>query len=112
ACLWTGLDGTRAATPPADARNAVVERLKRAKVDSPAEIIDSPDSAVVIVSAVIKPGVRRDELVDVVVTLPEGSRVKSLRGGLLQPTPLMTFATQGDVREYLKQNDYGTVSEG
>jgi len=110
--LVTGLDGTGGSTPPCDARTAVVERLKRAKIENTSEIIDSPDSAIVIVSAVIKPGVRRDELVDAVVTLPEGSRVKSLRGGMLQPTPLMTFSTQGDVREYLKQNNFGTVSEG
>ena len=49
---------------------------------------------------------------DVCVTLPEGSKVKSLRGGVLQPTPLMTFATQGDVREYLKQNDFNPKGEG
>src|SRR5262249_34132725 len=40
------------------------------------------------------------------------SKVMSLRGGVLQPTPLMTFSTQGDVREYLKQNNFGTVSDG
>jgi flagellar basal body P-ring protein FlgI len=110
--LVTGLDGTGGSTPPGDARTMVLERLKRAKIESPAELIDSPDCAVVVVTAVIKPGVRRDELVDVEVTVPPGSKVKSLRGGVLQPTPLMTFATQGEVREYLKNNDYGTISQG
>src|SRR5262245_30164751 len=110
--LVTGLDGTGGSTPPCDARSAVIERLKRAKIENTSEIIDSPDSAIVVVSAVIKPGVRRDELVDAVVTLPEGSRVKSLRGGILQPTPLMTFATQGEVRDYLKSNEYNPQSEG
>jgi flagellar basal body P-ring protein FlgI len=110
--LVTGLDGTGGPTPPGDARTMVLERLKRAKIDNPADLIDSPDCAVVVVTAVVKPGVRRDELVDVEVTLPQGSKVKSLRGGILQPSPLMTFATQGEVREYLKSNDYGTVSEG
>jgi len=110
--LVTGLDGTGGSTPPCDARTAVSERLKRSKNENAAALIDSPDCAVVIVTAVVKPGIRRDELVDAVVTLPEGSKVKSLRGGILQPTPLMTFATQGDVREYLKQNDYAPTSEG
>jgi flagellar basal body P-ring protein FlgI len=63
--LVTGLDGTGGQTPPGDARTAVLERFKRAKVENPAGIVDSPDSAVVIVSAIVKPGVRRDELVDV-----------------------------------------------
>jgi flagellar basal body P-ring protein FlgI len=110
--LVTGLDGTGGSTPPCDARTAVTERLKRSKNENAVALIDSPDSAIVIVTAVVKPGIRREELVDAVVTLPEGSKVKSLRGGILQPTPLMTFATQGDVREYLKQNDYAPRSEG
>jgi hypothetical protein len=110
--LVTGLDGAGGTTPPGDARTAVLERLKRAKIENPAEIVDSPDSAVVVVSAMIRPGVRRDELVDVEVTLPQGSKVKSLRGGILQPTPLMTYATQSEVRDHLKSNDYGTISEG
>ncbi|MSR52755.1 MAG: hypothetical protein EXS09_05630 [Gemmataceae bacterium] len=107
-----GLDGNGGATPPCEARTAISERLKREKYENPAEIIDSPDHAVVIVTAIVRPGVRRDELVDVEVTLPQGSKVKSLRGGLLQPTPLMTFASQGEVRDYLKQNDFGTVTDG
>jgi Flagellar P-ring protein len=110
--LVTGLDGTGGSTPPGDARTLVLERLKRAKIENPAELIDSPDCAVVVVTAVVKPGVRRDELVDAEVTLPQGSKVKSLRGGILQPTPLMTFATQGEVREILKSNDYEVKSEG
>lgn len=111
--LVTGLDGTGGPTPPCDARTAIVERLKRAKKDeNPSDIIDSPNNAVVIVTAIVKPGVRRDDLVDVEVTLPQGSKVKSLRGGILLPTPLMTFATLGEVREYLKQNELGTVSDG
>jgi flagellar basal body P-ring protein FlgI len=110
--LVTGLDGNGGSTPPCDARTAVIERLKRAKYENPAEVIDSPDCAIVIVNAVVKPGVRRDEMLDVEVSLPEGSKVKSLRGGILQPTGLVTFASQGDVRDYLKQKEYGTISEG
>lgn len=110
--LVTGLDGTGGSTPPCEARTAVLERLKRAKVENSSALIDSPDNAVVIVSAVVRPGVRRDELVDVCVTLPDGSKVKNLRGGMLQPTPLMNFATQGQVREYLQQNDFTPQGEG
>lgn len=110
--LVTGLNGTGGVTPPGDARTMVFERLKRAQFENPSEVLDSPDCAVVVLTAVIKPGVRRDELVDVEVTLPQGSKVKNLRGGILQPTPLMTFASQGEVRSYLKSNDFGTISEG
>ena len=110
--IVTGLDGMGGSTPPCDARSIVFERLKRSKEENPAAVLDSPDNAVVIVSAIVRPGVRRDELVDVVVSLPEGSRVKSLRGGNLTPTPLSTFATQGEVRDYLKNNDFNVTTEG
>jgi hypothetical protein len=110
--LVVGLTGTGGTCPPCDARTAVVERLKRDKVDDIAAVLDSPTTAVVVVTAVIKPGVRRDELVDVEVSLPQGSKVKSLRGGVLMPTPLLTFASQGEVRDYLKNTEFGSVSEG
>lgn len=110
--LVVGLPGTGGSTPPCDARTAVTERLKRDKVEDIAGVVDSKNTAIVIVSAVVRPGVRRDEMIDVEISLPEGSKVKSLRGGMLMPTPLMTFATQADVRDYLKNTDYGTVSSG
>lgn len=110
--LVVGLSGTGGVTPPCDARTTVIERLKRDRVDDLAGTLDSPNNAIVIVTAVIKAGVRRDELVDVEVSLPQGSKVKSLRGGVLLPTPLMTFASQGDVREYLKNTEFGSASEG
>ncbi len=110
--IVTGLDGNGGSTPPGDARTTVFERSKVAKEENPADIIDNPNNAIVIVTAIVRPGVRRDEMVDVVVTLPEGSKVKSLRGGILQTTPLCTFASQGEVRDYLKQNEFNVTSEG
>jgi flagellar basal body P-ring protein FlgI len=110
--LVTGLDGTGGPTPAGDARVTIVDRLKKNKIENVSEIIDSPDSAIVIVTGVVKPGVRRDELVDVEVTLPPGSKVKSLRGGILQPTPLKTYTSQNDVRSYLKDNGLNPTSEG
>lgn len=110
--LVTNLDGTGGFCPPGDARQAVEDRLKKMKVENVTEVLNSPTTAIVIVSATVRPGVRRDELIDLEVSLPPGSKVKSLRGGILQETPLMTFATQSDVRDYLKDNSLNTVSEG
>ncbi len=107
-----GLDGTGGMTPPGDARQAVEDRLKKMKVENVAEVLSSPTTAIVVVTGTVKPGVRRNEVIDLEVTLPPGSKVKSLRGGVLQETPLMTFATQEDVRGYLKDNSLNTVSEG
>ena len=110
--LVTGLDNTGGTTPPGDARQAVEDRLKKIKGVNVQEVLNSPTTAVVIVTGIVRPGVRRDELIDLEITLPPGSKVKSLRGGVLQDTPLMTFATQEDVRGYLKDNSLNTVSEG
>ena len=110
--LVTGLNGTGGVTPPCEARTTILERLRRAKIENPADVLDSPDSAVVIVSAIVKPGIRRDEVIDVEVSLPYGSKVKSLRGGILQPTPLITFASQSEVREHVQANGMNTFSEG
>jgi len=110
--LVTGLDNTGGLTPPGDARQAVEDRLKKMKVEDVNEVLNSPTTAVVVVTGIVRPGVRRDELIDLQVSLPPGSKVKSLRGGVLMDTPLMTFATQEDVRGYLKDNSLNTVSEG
>lgn len=110
--LVTGLDNTGGSTPPGDARQAVEDRLKKLKGVNVQEVLNSPTTAVVIVTGIVRPGVRRDELIDLEITLPMGSKVKSLRGGMLQDTPLMTFATQEDVRGYLKDNSLNTISEG
>ena len=44
--LVVGLNGTGGTCPPCDARTAVVERLKRDKVDDIAGVLDSPTTAV------------------------------------------------------------------
>ncbi|WP_029630173.1 flagellar basal body P-ring protein FlgI [Zavarzinella formosa] len=110
--IVTGLAGTGGPTPPGDARQAVEDRLKKIKDLNVNELMNSPSTAIVVVTGVVKPGSRRDELVDLEITLPPGSKVKSLRGGVLQETPLMTFATQAEVRGFLKDNSLNTVSEG
>lgn len=110
--IVVGLNGTGAPCPPGDVRNMLTERLKREKVENIADFLDSPNSAAVVLTAVVKPGVRKGELIDVEVTLPQGSKVRNLRGGILLESPLMTFSTQAEVRDFLKQNEITPVSEG
>ena len=65
-----------------------------------------------IPDAEIPAGCRRGDRVHVEVTLPPGSKVKSLRGGYLLEAPLSSYASLSQVRSQLEKNDYKTVSTG
>ncbi|MEZ6142965.1 MAG: flagellar basal body P-ring protein FlgI [Zavarzinella sp.] len=110
--LVTNLQGTGSPTPPGDLRTELEERMKKERVANIAELLESDDTAVVFVSGTIKPGTRKNDLIDVEVTLPPNSKVKSLRGGILQRTPLQTFSSTASVREFLKNNEYSPQSVG
>jgi flagellar basal body P-ring protein FlgI len=110
--LVVGLEGTGGGAPPGPYRQMMEEQLKRCKIDNPKAWLDSNDTALVFVSARILAGSRAGERADVEITLPPGSKVKSLRGGYLLETPLSTYASQGQVRAYLEQNDIKPVGGG
>jgi hypothetical protein len=88
--LVVGLNGT-GGTPPGSFRSALEAELRRQRVDHIKELIDSPDSALVLVSAQIPPGTHKDDPVDVDVTLPPQSKATSLRGGVLKACTLYNY---------------------
>jgi len=111
--LVVGLEGTGGGASPGPYRQMAEEYLKRNKIDNPKEWLESPHNALVLVSAEIPPGSRRGERVNIEITLPPGSRVKSLRGGYLLETSLSTYATQSQVRTRLEQTtDIKPVNTG
>jgi len=111
--LVVGLDGTGGGVPPGNYRQMAEEYLKRNKIDNAKDWLDSPNNAVVLISAEIPAGSRRGDRVNIEVTLPPGSKVKSLRGGYLLETSLATYATQSQVRNYLEQTtDVKPVNTG
>lgn len=81
--LVTGLDGT-GGTPQGPYRKTLEQLLGKQKIEHVKEILDSPDNAMVLVTAFIAPGARLGDRCDVEVTLPPGSRATSLAGGVLQ----------------------------
>jgi hypothetical protein len=85
--LVTGLEGT-GGTPQGPYRQMLEQLLQKQRIDHTKEILDSPDNAMVLVTAFIPPGARRGDKIDVEVTLPPGSKVTSLVGGYLQPCAL------------------------
>src|SRR5262249_29205377 len=61
----------------------------------------SKTTSLVIVSALIPPGARKGELVDVQITLPEDSKTSSLQGGVLFPVELITSDSTANVRSQI-----------
>ncbi len=99
--LVIGLDGRGSGDCPTVIRDYLIEFLTkqigpqgatvRAKLPSPGEMIDSPDTAVVEVTALIAAGSRKGARVDLQVRALGGTSTQSLEGGLLLPTELRYF---------------------
>ena len=69
-------------------RRLVVEELKRMDIQSPSQLVDSKDTAIVHVVAKIPPGTRKGDPIDVEISLPPQSECRSLHGGILHKTVL------------------------
>ena len=98
--LVIGLNGKGSGDCPTAVREYLVDFMakqigpqgggKRPKM-SPGELIDSPDTAVVEVTAYVPAGVRAGARFDLRVQAITGSSTQSLEGGLLLPTQLRFF---------------------
>ena len=96
--LVVGLNGTGSNDAPSAVRAALERDMRRRGVGepnseffaniTPSQLIESPDTAVVIVSAVIPAGLPEGEDFDVSVSTLPGSSTSSLRGGRLYTTEL------------------------
>jgi hypothetical protein len=95
--IVTDLEGTGGGTPPSYRTQMADELRKDAEVRKKGydqrinEIIDSKNNAVVLVHAVIPPGVHKNEPIDVEISLPPGSKATSLRGGYLKQCVLYSY---------------------
>lgn len=94
--LVTGLEGT-GGSPPGSYRVMLEQQLRKQKVENTKQILDSPDNALVLVTAWIPAGARKGDLLDIEVTLPQGSRASSLRGGYLQMCSLRPYETSKNI---------------
>ncbi len=88
--LVGSLNGT-GGTPPGSFRTALEAELRRQHVEHIKEVLDSPDNALVLVSAMIPAGAHKDDPLDIEVTLPPQSKATSLRGGILKPCILYNY---------------------
>src|SRR4051794_15347640 len=85
--LVIGLDGT-GGTPNGEYRQMLEQQMRKQKIENTKALLDSPDKALVLVTAFLPAGVRKGEAADVEIVLPEGSRATSLKGGYLAECPL------------------------
>ncbi len=90
--LVEGLEGT-GGDMPADGLRAMLENELRRDVHERhvRELLTSPNNALVLVSALVPPGCRAREAIDVEVVLPRNSKAKSLRGGRLRKCYLYNY---------------------
>lgn len=96
------LPGTGSSPPSGGWRARLEESLKKLKRDqtlNTKELLDGPGrtTSLVLVSALIPPGARKGELIDVQITLPEESKTVSLQGGVLYPCELFESNTTGNI---------------
>jgi hypothetical protein len=90
--LVTGLANTGGEAPPSDERKMLEKDLQRDGVLDVKKVLARKDVSMVVVSAVIPPGARKGDPIDVRITLPEGSKTTSLEGGYLERCDLRDFA--------------------
>lgn len=98
--LVTGLDGTGEDPAPTPQRAAMLDDMSRRKVPKPNQVLASMDTALVLVRAYLKPGIRKGDRFDVEVRTPTRSKAESLRGGWVLESRLTQLAALGgQIRE-------------
>ncbi len=92
-------------SPAAGEWRPMLERDLRKKKLSPKQFLDDANDtcSLVLVSAVIPPGAKKGDTIDVDVVLPRASKTTSLKGGILFECDLTTSELSGSVRERMQQ---------
>jgi flagellar basal body P-ring protein FlgI len=81
--LVTGLDGTGGDPPTSIHRTMLLEDMRKRQVRNPNQILQSPNTALVLIKAYLPPLIAKGEKFDVEVYLPGNSTATSLSGGYL-----------------------------
>lgn len=104
-----GLPGTGGSVPPSSLRDTLVEEMKRKGVPEIDEFLEGGESALVRVQAIIPPGARRGDLVDLRIVSPTPTGATSLHGGWLLETRLRQQQTLGGA---VRKSDVYVVGTG
>jgi hypothetical protein len=98
--LVSGLDGTGEDPAPSNQRAALLAEMRRRGIENPNEVLASPNTALVLARAILRPGLQKGETFDVEVRVPTRSDTTSLRGGMLLETHLSEAAVLGGQIRY------------
>lgn len=82
------LSGTGGAVPPSGLRDQLMEEMKKHDVPDPNLFLERPETSLVRVQAIIPPGVRRGDPIDLRIISPPKTEASSLHGGWLMDTRL------------------------
>ncbi len=86
--LVRGLSGTGGDPSPSQYRSALMDDLKKDGYKNPNAILQSPDTALVIVHAYLRPMIKKGDRLDVEIVIPESANATSLVGGELMEVRL------------------------
>ncbi|MCA9268726.1 MAG: flagellar basal body P-ring protein FlgI, partial [Planctomycetales bacterium] len=90
--LVTGLNNTGSDPPPDPRREMLLGDMRTHDVENPNAVLASTKTSMVMVRALLPPGVRQGDRVDIEVLVPPQSETTSLQGGWLMPTRLTETA--------------------
>ncbi|MGI9457513.1 MAG: flagellar basal body P-ring protein FlgI [Aeoliella sp.] len=93
--LVTGLNGTGEDPPPTPQRASLIADMKRRQVKDANKVLASPDTSLVLVRGVLRPGIQEGDQFDIEVRVPSRGESTSLRGGWLLPARLTELAVLG-----------------
>ncbi len=82
------LQGTGGSVPPSGLRDELIEEMKKHEVPDPSLFLELPETALVRVQAIIPPGVRRGDPIDLRIISPPQTSATDLNGGWLMDTRL------------------------
>lgn len=106
--LVTGLNGTGGDPSPSALRTQLQNEMARRGIKNSKQILASPNTAMVVVTAYLPAMVRKGQRFDVRVALPPNSNAKSLKGGWLLETRM--FEEQNvEGRGSLKGHEYAVA---
>ena len=102
--LVYGLAGTGSSAPPGGWRSMLENSLKKQGFSNIKELLDDPakTTSLVMVTALIPPGARKGEAVDVQISLPDESKTTSLKGSKLMLCELVSSDTTGNLQSVAK----------
>jgi hypothetical protein len=103
--LVVDLAGKGGGAPPGGYRTVLENDLRKRNLENVKEILSSPDTSLVLVSAMVPAGARKDDAMDLEITVPRESKTTSLRGGRLVDCYLYNYETTKSVDPNFKGPD-------